>query len=408
MKRVLNTALFGLFVAVFATGCADFVQGIEDPIDQIADPLLTSEAQVPFLENGIKQRFSLGYSQTLVLAEGLSDAFRFGGSNATFPTFEQAATCDFLTDNNSSTNALLRVGQFAYLADNLIERIDAIGTFENAATRTSALFTAQMYAGLARFMYATYYGLGPTEGGGFDVTGQRASPFVPSANLYGIAITRFNQALEHASAGQARTVQSLKARTYLYNGEFGNALTAVSAGMTPDDEPFQALYTPESANEWFFSAGVGRSQLIPVDRFAGYVEEDEDEAARVRLVSPANFTGLIQNVYPELGSPIPVIDWQENFLMGAELAIRTGAATVTIGGTTYTPLELVNEVRESHGISPLASVDLDVIYEERDKELFARGQRLADNRRFNDFDHCTGPWRYIVITERETNNNDAL
>jgi starch-binding outer membrane protein, SusD/RagB family len=408
MKRLLHTALLGAFFAIVVTGCADFVQGIDDPIDQIPDPLLTDESQVLFLENGVKQRFALGWGQTIVLAEGLSDAFRFGGSNATFPTFEQAHLCDFLTDNNSSSNAMLRLGQSAYLADNLIERVNAIGTFENAARRSSALYTAHLYGGLTRFQWATYYGLGPTEGGGFDVTGQRASPFVPSQNLYGIAVGRFNQALEHATADQARVVQSLKARTLLYNGDFPAALTAVSAGLTPADNPFQALYSTESANNWFADAGIGRSQLVPVDRYAAYIEEDEAEAARIPLISPANFTGLIQNAYPTTSSPITVMSWQENYLMGAELGIRTGAGTVTIGGSSYTPLELVNAVRESYDIDPLGSVDLDVIYVERDKELFARGQRLADNRRFNDFDHCAGPWRYIVITERETNNNDAL
>jgi starch-binding outer membrane protein, SusD/RagB family len=407
MRKYLNKALCGALLAVMVTGCADFVQGIEDPIDQIPDPLLTNEAQVPFLENGIKQRFSLAWDQTIILAEGHSDAFRFGGSNATFPTYQQADDCDYLTDNNSSTNALLRIGQFAYLADALIDRVGEID-FQNAATRTSALYNSQLYAGLARFMYATYYGLAPEQGGGFDVTGERASPFVPSAQLYEIANTRFDLALEHASADQARTVQSLKARTYLYNGNWGAAVTAAQAGLQEGDAPFQALYTPESANAWFSAAGIGRSQYVPADRFAEYIEDDETEANRVRLMVPSNYEGYIQAEYPALDSPIRVMDWQESYLIAAEAALRGGQGTVTIGGNSYTPLDLVNAVRASHELDALDSVDLGVIYEERDKELFARGQRLADNRRWNDWDHCPGPWRYIVITERETNNNDAL
>lgn len=408
MKRFLNTALAGALIAVFAAGCDDFVQGIDDPIDQIPDPALTDESQVQFLENGIKQRFSLGWGMTQVLAEALSDAFVFGGSNATFPTFEQADECAFLRDNNSSSNAMARIGQAAYLADNLIERISDIGSFESEARRTSGLYTANLYAGLTRFQWAAYYGLEPTQGGGFDVTGERSSPFVPSAELYNIANGRFDQALEHANDDQARLVQSLKARTYLYNGNYGSALSAAAAGLTPDDDPFEALFSSEAANNWFGEGGIGRSQVIPADRFAAYVEEDENEASRVELIVPPNFDGFIQNRYPTTASPITVIDWQENFLIAAEAAIRQGSGSVTIGGTAYTPLELVNAVRESHEIAPLSDVDLDVIYEERDKELFARGQRLIDNRRFNDFDHCEGPWRYIVITERETNNNDAL
>jgi starch-binding outer membrane protein, SusD/RagB family len=407
MRKYLNKALCGALLAVMVTGCADFVQGIEDPIDQIPDPLLTDEAQVPFLENGIKQRFSLAWDQTTILAEGHSDAFVFGGSNATFPTFRQADECDYLTDNNSATNALLRIGQFAFLADNLIERVNEI-EFENADTRTSALYTSHLYAGIARFMYATYYGLGPEQGGGFDQTGARSAPFLPSTQLYDIANTRLEQALGHATADQARVVQSLKARNSLYDGNWGAALTAAQAGLQQGDAPFQALYTPESANSWFFSAGIGRSQLVPADRFAEYIEEDEAEAARVNLMIPDNYEGYIQAEYPTQGSPIRVMDWQESYLIAAEAALRSQTPTVTIGGNAYTPVDLVNEVRASHGLDDLASVDLDVLYVERDKELFARGQRLADHRRWNDWDHCPGPWRYIVITERETNNNDAL
>ncbi|MFW5972859.1 MAG: RagB/SusD family nutrient uptake outer membrane protein, partial [Bacteroidota bacterium] len=117
---------------------------------------------------------------------------------------------------------------------------------------------------------------------------------------------------------------------------------------------------------------------------------------------------VIQDEYPTVDAPIRVIDWQENFLIAAEALIRTGGSSVTINGTAYSALELVNAVRAAHELDDVESVDLDVIYTERDKELFARGQRLIDNRRFNDFDHCAGPWRYLVITLRERNANDAL
>src|SRR5690625_4368781 len=104
MKRFLTTALAGALIAVVAAGCDDFVQGIDDPIDQIPDPALTDESQVQFLENGIKQRFSLGWGMTQVLAEALSDAFVFGGSNATFPTFEQADERAFLSAHSARRN----------------------------------------------------------------------------------------------------------------------------------------------------------------------------------------------------------------------------------------------------------------------------------------------------------------
>ncbi|MFW5973665.1 MAG: hypothetical protein ACOCTG_06700, partial [Bacteroidota bacterium] len=283
MKRILNTVLLGAVVAMSVTGCADYVQGIDDPIDQIPDGALTSEAQVPFLVTGIQQRFSNAYDQTTVLAEGLSDAFVFGGSNATFPTFQQADQCDFLLDNNSSTNALSPLGQFAFLADNLMERVEEIGTFDDPGIRQNALYNAHLYAGLARYMYAAYFGLEPTRGGGFDETGSTAAPFVESNELHNIALTHFGHASEFASDAQQRLLNSLSARVQLYLGNYDQALTAAAAGLNPADDPFLARYTSETQNDWFSSAGIGRSQFVPADRFVEYVEENEAEASRVEL-----------------------------------------------------------------------------------------------------------------------------
>lgn len=403
MKRILQSVLLGAFVAFTGAGCTDFVQGIDDPIDQTADPNLTSESEIAFLVTGVKQRFSNAYDQTTVMAEGHSDAFVFGGSNATFPTYRQADQCEYLLDNNSSTNALSPLGQFAFLADNLVERVADIGTFEDEDNREAALYNAHLYGGLARYMYATYFGLEATRGGGFDETGTEGAPFVESDELYQIALGRWQTALDHASSSEARLVNSLRARALLYSGSYGEALAAAEAGLDADDSPMLARYTSETQNDWYSAAGLGRSQFIPAARILSYVEDEPAEAARVRLLNRGSYT--IQNEYPTNDASIVVIDWQENFLIAAEAAIRTGQSAVTIGGTDYSPLELVNEVRGSHDLEPLEEVDLGVLYAERDKELFARGQRLVDNRRFQDFDHCDGAWRYLPITERERNAN---
>jgi len=71
-------------------------------------------------------------------------------------------------------------------------------------------------------------------------------------------------------------------------------------------------------------------------------------------------------------------------------------------------LALVNEVRASHNLAALSEVNLDVIYEERDKELFVQGQRLIDQRRFNRWHLPAGTWKYLEITERERLSNPNL
>jgi len=90
--------------------------------------------------------------------------------------------------------------------------------------------------------------------------------------------------------------------------------------------------------------------------------------------------------------------WQEVNLMRAELKLR--------GAGSGDALALVNEVRASHNLAALTTVDLDVIYTERDKELFCTGVRLPDERRFSGKWHLgAGKWMYFPITQGERNNN---
>ena len=86
--------------------------------------------------------------------------------------------------------------------------------------------------------------------------------------------------------------------------------------------------------------------------------------------------------------------------MRAELILRGNGSGDALG--------LVNEVRASHGIVPLTSVDLDVIYTERDKELFVTGNHLVDERRFNKWHLPAGTWEYLPVTERERNGNPNI
>jgi hypothetical protein len=104
-----------------------------------------------------------------------------------------------------------------------------------------------------------------------------------------------------------------------------------------------------------------------------------------------------QDMYPEQGSPITVLTWQEMNLVRAELALRGQG-----GGDA---LALVNAVRASHSIDPLAAVDLDALIVEREKELFTTGARLIDQRRFDQWHLGDDTWQYLPITRSERANN---
>lgn len=401
MKRYSLPLL--VIVASLITGCSDFVQDIEPPIDEVPDNLI-DESQIPYLIIGLQQQFGQGYGQSAMLADLLSDQCFFDTrvQNATFPTYLNIDQGNPQRDNNSTTAAMLPLGRAYYIATDLINRVNQIGTFQDESLRQQALYNAYLYGGLVRFTWASYYGLGPEEGGGFDEGG---GPFVPSSQLYDRAVALWTEALQYASSDvQRRTLYSLIARAHLYNGKYQQALTAAQQGLQPEDPAFTLRYSTQDNNPWYLEGGRGRTQIVVAERFQTYLQQDSAEAVRIPIERAPSAAGTVfyrQAKYPDRESPMPVITWQENHLMRAELALR-------LNNDAQAALALVNEVRASHNLAALSEVNLDVIYEERDKELFVQGQRLIDQRRFNRWHLPAGTWKYLEITERERLSNPNL
>ncbi len=382
--------------------CSDFVSNVDPLIDQIEDARLNDPSQLPFLIAGVKTRFANATTRLNNIADGLSDEFIFDQNvpNATFPTFLDINNGLITFDNNSVRGPYNALGQYRFLADNLIARTNSL-TVPDANLKNEALFTGNFFGGYARYQYATYFALNPTEGGA-PIDG---GPFIPSSQLYQDAIAKFKEALKFTSdASTIRMVNSAIARAYLYNGDFANASTFADQGMISGDKPFQALHNLNESSDYWGNSGNGRTQFVADFRFKGYIDADPAEASRIPLASKLGNDGstvyYYQVKYPNQDSPEIQLTWQENNLMRAELALR--------GFGSADPLALVNEVRASHGLSALTSVDLDVIYVERDKELFCTGSRLPDQRRFNKWHLGSGTWQYFPITDDERNSNPNL
>jgi hypothetical protein len=144
------------------------------------------------------------------------------------------------------------------------------------------MFTGYLYGGIARYFFATYMGLNPTEGGGVIENG----PFIPSAAMYDSALVKFQQALAQAgSAYETRLMNSIIARTHLYAGNAAAALQFAQNGLVAGDAPLQSLHSTESSNFVWQHAGLGRSQYVLDSRFLGYINADPSEAARIQFVN---------------------------------------------------------------------------------------------------------------------------
>lgn len=393
---------FSVFITLaallmLAGACTDFSNSIDPVINQVPDDRLNDAAQVNFLINGVQVRFATTLAQVMTLSSGLSDEFIFDSRvpNATFPTFRDIDFGTITLDNNSVDGAYNPLGELRFFSDDLVRRVGTISGID-ATLAKRANFTGYLYGGIARYLYAAYFALNPTEGGGVIDNG----PFIPSAQMYDLALEKLQLALTNApAAADARVVSSIIARLHLVRGNFAAARTAAAAGMVSPDPPLQGKYNTQSTNFYWQQAGLGRPQYVADPRFLAYVTADPLEKNRIAL-SPIVGGGVTfqrQSKYATESSPLDFMSWQENSLMLAELDVRDGNAAAA--------LPRVNAVRASHTLAALTAIDLDGIYVERDKELFVTGVRLLDQRRFGKFHLPAGTWQFLPITDDERNNN---
>ena len=433
----MNLNKYLLVMGVMLTGvvglhsCAEYAKSVASPIDLITDTQLNDESQVPFMVNGVQRQFSWRYAQMTSLAGGLSDEFFFDTRvpNATFIAFSEIDLGVIGFDNNSVNNQWFDIGTMRFNADALAARVPKI-KFTSDATRATALYNANLYGGIARFWYAAYYGFRPNDGGGVIDGG----PFIPSNAMYDSALAKLNIALQNAATDlQRRTVNTVIAKVNLAAERYPAARAAALLGMRRGDASLDAQYDEATIrNQWFFDGGRNRCQLIPSPRFAQYIAADslEGRIFPARIVSGAlSYTGLdvdfttslasrrlllhgpvtnggltfwVQGRFPNQGSAMPFVTWQENELILAETAARSGNLDAALTN--------VNNVRTFHNLAARTVTNTDSIYIERDKQLFATGMRLIDQRRFNRW-HIAAPanaWRFLPIGQPERNTNTNL
>lgn len=412
---ILLTAL--LTISLVGISCEDFVQEVEPTLDVVEPSVVESEGEVEFFITGVVGRYFRVHDNAVVLAEGLADALEFrGGSadgpvtDATFPTFFDLDIGDLTFDNNSVDGVFDELGRARFLADSLVG-VAANIDFTDSELEQRAIFTANFYGGLTRYLYAVYFGLSENRGGGVIDN----SAFIPSDEMFALALDKLRTAAANAPTDEdARIANTMIGKIQLIRGNLNDALTALQNGMQPGDQ-FIAQYSQEDQNAFHNQAGRGRNQLTIADRFAEFVQNEPTEANRLQFeqlpaseLSDEDAVVYRQTRYGDPTANIDILSWQENHLMLAELNVR-GLAT------TQDAVTLINEVRNSHVdddgnpmVNITGPVDLDFIELERDKELYMEGNRLIDQRRFGTFHLGANAWRFLPITQSERNNNPNL
>jgi hypothetical protein len=345
-------------------------------------------------------QFYTAYGELSCLGDGLSDELVFdeNAPNATYPNYRLIDQGNPGVTDNSIEETEVALGQFRLYADTLLARA-AIIQFTDSSLRSLALFTGNFYGGVARYLYAAYFGLDTTNGGGCINLG----PFIPSSAMYDLALQKIAASVQYGSQGQKRMAHTMMARIHLIKGEYPEAQAEAAQGMTNGAAELDAEYSTEAENFWWVTVGAGRVQFTVDPRFPAYLNADPKESDRIKIAQTdskdSTVTLYMQVKYPQDASPIPFMTWQENQLILAEVASRAGDNT--------SALALVNEVRVSHGLDARTATNIDSIYIERDKELFCTGARLIDERRFNKW-HLPAGWRFLPITQRERTANSHL
>ena len=435
MKTLLKGLVGSLLMAFVVVGCGDYVQDVELGIGSVVDADLNDVSDITPFIRGVQTQFALVHTEGSLNNGGLADELFFSTNvrGATFPQYQQIDNGQdgiLVPANNSVQNAWRSLGQFRFLCDNLRIRATAIKNAldpnapdyaANAATCDNGIFYGHLYGAIARGMMADHYCLNPGEatGGGIldkDELGSGNSAYIPAAALRQEAHELLNAAVGIApSPGLAATCWTIRARMYLYAGDYQGAQTAAGQGMTAGTAPVVAECNEATRNEWFDAAGFGRDQFMADGRFKAYVDADPTEAERIPLALRIGNDGETQywqqNKYDEFASNAVYVSWQENNLIQAEVAIRSS--------DNPTALTLINAVRASHGVSDMTDERvqedfegdyLEMLYVERDKELCFTGLRGMDQNRFNRWhkEPLETHWRYIPISQSERNGNPNI
>lgn len=397
--------------------CQSYVQDVVKPLDLINDADLSHESQLPVLFSSLGGYLGYFMRGTTAYACTLSDEFV-----TVEGVSRNSVDADFLQcDRGEPLPTIMnfswgRLGGLRFHAENLIIR-SAVIRFSQESQRQQCLYLGWFYLALVDHYQALWFGLSPRVGGGIISGG----PFIPTVQIHDSALVKFTNALRFAQTGyERRLVNSFIARVHLLEGRYQRALEAAAIGMQAGDSAFSALYAASALNTWSDFAGRSNHQIIPDERFRRYVEAEPAEAGRILLEQGQRPSSsrivpyFIQAKYLDENSPIALMTWQETSLITAEAHVRSGnnAAALVEINKVRAAVPPVVVAQRTVKLELRTATNLDSIYIERDKQLFATGMRLADQRRFNRWHFPPSvaaiAWYFLPIAQNERNTNPNL
>ncbi|WP_299256958.1 RagB/SusD family nutrient uptake outer membrane protein [uncultured Aquimarina sp.] len=425
MKTSINTnnkfsVLILLLVVLLTTSCEDKIELLPEDLT-VNEVVFSNGALALGAVTGIYNRAQQDdvLNGTLQFSsEWQADNVDFIGTFTTFGEIRDYATLAA----NTSIFGMWDDNYEVIGAANLV--IDNVPLIEDVsfttAQRSQAIAEARFLRALVYFNIATVFGQPLQVGAGENnlsvplVTSSELGQELPRATLgevYDFVESEFLAIIPDLAAGtrilaNPGACRAFLAKLYLYQERWDDA--ANFANDVINDSFYSlatdyAFYDSPDATEHIFTllndpvdgqdSGEGFSGLSnPVPEGRGDVPFSQnlldayaEEAGDLRFITQTGpgaegADRIFTNKFPEgdnNSDDAPVMRVTEMYLTRAEANLR---GNTSIGAT---PLDDINDLRNRAGLSDLVSVDLDIILNERRKELAFEGQRRMDLLRNN-------------------------
>lgn len=387
MSRAATSALVALSLAA-TTACNSLLE-VDNPAsvteESLADPSL-----VPALAAAAMQTLQCGAVNFVGTAGMLSGEYLSANGFVNNHVWEWRSVGDILNEPGSCAYARAStfmgfytpLQQARFQLEDTFQRLDK---FTDAEVPNRALMMAQMraYAGYAYLLLAE---------GMCEMTVDRGPKMTREAVL-AIAEDRFTDAITRATAlgdasllnmarvGRARTRLDLKklpeaaADANLVPAGFVRNIEFTEGG---DARRENRIYNLTIRNDYLSVADAYRN--LTVNGVAGSIADPRVKLRDAGKKGADGITPLWQQqkfIAQTGGTPIPLASWNEAQLIYAE----------AVGGQQG--FDAINRVRTANGVPTLAGPPptgqafIDLVLEERRRQLFSEGQRYVDMLRYN-------------------------
>ncbi|HEX6533107.1 MAG TPA: hypothetical protein VF041_00835 [Gemmatimonadaceae bacterium] len=361
---------------------------VQDPDVATPGSLRTKEA-LPTVRNGVVGDFALAYGGSgneteegqISFSGLLSDEFVNSETFGTRIEIDQRLTRENNADNSDVFLELSRARAFADFGSARYNEFDA-GNEGHAEVLNLGAY--------AYVLFAENYCSGvPFSTLNDDGTITFGDPLTTQQMLEQ-AIVRFDSATAIAgaaeSAAQALLAAVGKARALVDLGQYADAAAVLAAAAVPDDFRYELQYSSNSTRQnngvWEFTWNEGRWSVADAEGGNGLPFVSENDP-RVQVVDGGtgfdNSTPLLlQTLYPDRGSFIPLATGTEARLIEAEAALAADDVAAFLGK--------LNGLRAAVGMPPLGDPGTpearqDLLFHERAFWLFLTSHRLGDLRR---------------------------